>query len=52
MDSVVRENWQRIKTYLESVGKTDCEYYRRACASVATGKDSYQPINWPDAEDS
>ena len=37
------ENWRRIKTALESSGKTDCYFYKRAVAIVETGRD---PMRW------
>ena len=38
------ENWQRIKEHMESIGKTDNQYYTRACAIVAGGKDPIEPL--------
>jgi len=35
MDSSTIKNWQRVKEALEKAGKTDCMFYRRACAIVA-----------------
>ena len=35
MDQRTIENWQRVKQALEKAGKTDCMFYRRACAIVA-----------------
>jgi len=29
------KNWAKIKEALEKAGKTDCMFYRRACAIVA-----------------
>lgn len=32
MDEHTRHNWLKIKQMLEQTGKTDCFFYRRACA--------------------
>ena len=43
------ENWQKIKTHLESVGSTENDYYTRACAICSGGKDPAsipQPIDF------
>jgi hypothetical protein len=32
MDEHTRHNWQKIKQMLEQTGKTDCFFYKRACA--------------------
>lgn len=37
------ENWRLVKENLEAAGKTDCWFYRRACAVVETGKDPGLP---------
>ncbi len=37
------ENWTKVKEALEEAGKTDCWFYRRACAVVETGKDPGLP---------
>lgn len=39
MDPQTRENWRKIKDALESAGKTDNWYYRRALAIVAGSSD-------------
>jgi hypothetical protein len=39
MDDRTRENWEKVKVALEKVGKTDCDFYRRAVAVVMTGRD-------------
>ena len=48
MDKESLDNWQTIKDKLEEAGKTDNQYYRRACAIVA-GKDD--PMKHPDLEE-
>lgn len=35
MDPEVLQNWAKIKSHLEEVGKTDCAFYRRACTILA-----------------
>jgi hypothetical protein len=32
MDQHTVENWRKIKDALEKAGKTDCMFYKRACA--------------------
>ena len=44
MDKTERENWERIKEHMESIGKTDNHFYSRACAIVAGGEDPIQPL--------
>ena len=39
MDQYTKDNWEKIKTHLESVGKTDNMFYRRAIAITANQKD-------------
>jgi hypothetical protein len=39
MDEHTRQNWQKIKEALETSGKTDCQFYKRACAILRTGVD-------------
>ncbi len=39
MDDHTRQNWQKIKDVLEESGKTDCQFYKRACAILKTGID-------------
>ncbi len=39
MDKYEIENWEKIKTHLESVGKTDNMFYKRAKAISETAKD-------------
>lgn len=39
MDEHTRQNWQKIKDALEASGKTDCQFYKRACAILRTGID-------------
>ena len=33
-----RENWEKIKKYMEKHGKTDNDYYKRACL-ICKGSD-------------
>lgn len=35
MDAATRENWRKVKEALETAGKTDNHYYRRALAILA-----------------
>ena len=42
-DKEVIQNWTKVKEALEEAGKTDCWFYRRACAVVETGKDPGLP---------
>ena len=44
MDKEERDNWQRIKEHMESVGKTDNNFYSRACKIVAGGEDPIEPL--------
>lgn len=39
MDAQTRKNWLKVKAALEAAGKTDCDFYRRACAVERTGSD-------------
>ena len=39
MDEHTRQNWVKIKATLEAAGKTDCQFYKRACAILRTGVD-------------
>jgi len=41
MDESTRENWKKVKTSLEQAGKTDCFFYKRACAIATGGSDSF-----------
>ena len=49
MDPDTRENWRKIRDHLETVGKIDNHYYRRAVA-ILQGKsdpfDKLQPLNF------
>lgn len=47
MDAQTRENWRRIKAALESAGKTDCYFYRRAVVICNGGND---PMEHPFGE--
>ena len=40
-------NWAKVKAALEDAGKTDCWFYRRACAVVESGKDPGLPTIKP-----
>ena len=44
MDERTRENWQKVKEVLEAAGKTNCYFYKRACAVVDTGRDPGVPF--------
>ena len=44
MDSVSNESWQKIKDHMESVGKTDNFYYKRAVAILQGKKDPLAQI--------
>jgi hypothetical protein len=39
MNNFQRENWKKIKDYMERVDKTNNPYYRRAVKVVETGTD-------------
>ena len=41
MDKYARENWQKIKDHLESVGATDNHYYKRAVKITRGGRDPF-----------
>jgi hypothetical protein len=52
MDRFQKENWKKIKEYMESVGKTDNPYYRRSLRIQETGHDpgeffEHEPPNLP-----
>lgn len=34
VDAETQANWRKVKEALEKTGKTNCEFYRRACAVV------------------
>jgi hypothetical protein len=40
MDTNEFNNWVKIKKSMEESGKTDNEFYKRACIIVKTGHDS------------
>lgn len=44
MSKEERENWQRIKTHMESIGNTDNHFYTRACAIVLGSPDPIEPL--------
>lgn len=37
MDRFQKENWAKIKAHLQKIGKTDNDYYRRAC-DISAGR--------------
>jgi len=39
MEQHTIDNWKKVKAALETAGKTNCDYYRRACEVVIKGKD-------------
>lgn len=39
MDQHTKDNWNKIKAHLETVGKTDNMFYQRAVAITANQKD-------------
>jgi hypothetical protein len=39
MDDNTFKNWVKIKEQMESSGKTNNTFYKRACAIISTGKD-------------
>ena len=47
MDQYTIDNWRKIKAGLEAAGKTDSEYYRRACA-ILSGQGDY--LRHPDVQ--
>lgn len=46
MDKSTRENWRKVKTSLEQAGKTDCFFYKRACAIATGGSDPFNREGW------
>lgn len=46
MDKSVRDNWIKVKASLEEAGKTDCFFYKRACAIAAGGSDPFSREEW------
>ena len=44
MSTEERDNWQRIKDHMESIGNTDNHFYTRACAILAGGEDPIEPL--------
>ena len=38
------ENWQKIKDHMESIGKTDNHYYKRACAILSGKEDPIESL--------
>jgi len=39
MDDHTFQNWVKVKQALEASGKTNCEFYRRACEVVRSRRD-------------
>ena len=39
MDQHTLDNWKKIKEVMESTGKTDNMFYKRACEILRSGKD-------------
>ena len=39
MTNEERTNWEKVKTALEEADKTDCYFYKRACAICEGEKD-------------
>lgn len=39
MDQREIENWRKVKAALETAGKTDCMFYKRAASIASGGKD-------------
>lgn len=39
MDQREIENWKKVKAALETAGKTDCMFYKRAVTITKGGKD-------------
>lgn len=42
MDAYQLENWRKIKKHMETVGKTDNEFYRRSCVILQGHSDPHQ----------
>ena len=38
-----KENWLKIKHHMEAIGKTDNDYYKRACAIASNQPDPWEP---------
>jgi hypothetical protein len=43
VDDRIKENWRKVKDALETAGKTDSFFYRRAAAILKTGRDPDDP---------
>ena len=44
MSDEEKANWQKIKDALEAEGKTDCFFYKRACAIVNNKPDPLKSL--------
>ena len=44
MSEQEKANWQKVKDALEAAGKTDCFFYKRACAIVNNKPDPLEPL--------
>jgi len=44
VDQQTRDNWLKIKIALETAGKTDSFFYRRAVSILRTGKDPLENL--------
>jgi hypothetical protein len=44
MDDTERANWEKVKDALETAGKTDCMFYKRAVAICAGKPDPLEPL--------
>jgi hypothetical protein len=47
MDSQTLSNWRKIKETMEAAGKTDNQYYKRACSILAGRPDPMDVFNQP-----
>jgi hypothetical protein len=45
MDQHELDNWKKVKASLESAGKTDCMFYKRA-VSIVNGKKDLLESEW------
>jgi hypothetical protein len=42
MDQHTKDNWRKVKDALEAAGKTDCFFYKRACAICRGQRDPFE----------
>ena len=42
MDQRTKDNWLKVKDALEAAGKTDCFFYKRACAICRGQRDPFE----------